>query len=218
MIEPMFPMHGYQRHPIIIQEKESTVAVDHLLNLWRFLFFNNRLKALGNFDVHRQNSGTRIRLGLFNHDGHIYSGNLKAACVPGFNCYSCPGAIASCPLGSLQNALNAAEGGEGSCSAGYVHVFCREEYGRPGQQTVRNISIFRFIVFTSVMFRCRAFLHPGPTPRSVGFADKIRKNIQYTISLPAFRKIRIGSGFSTVSKRRGEQKNSLAACHIATRG
>lgn len=40
-------------------------------------------------------------------DGHIYSGNLKAACVPGFNCYSCPGAIASCPLGSLQNALNA---------------------------------------------------------------------------------------------------------------
>ena len=41
-------------------------------------------------------------------DGHIYSGDLKAACVPGFNCYSCPGAIASCPLGSLQNALNAA--------------------------------------------------------------------------------------------------------------
>ncbi len=41
-------------------------------------------------------------------DGHIYSGSLKAACVPGFNCYSCPGAVASCPLGSLQNALNAA--------------------------------------------------------------------------------------------------------------
>ena len=41
-------------------------------------------------------------------DGHIYTGNLKATCVPGFNCYSCPGAIASCPLGSLQNALNAA--------------------------------------------------------------------------------------------------------------
>ena len=40
-------------------------------------------------------------------DGHIYTGDLKAVCVPGFNCYSCPGAIASCPLGSLQNALNA---------------------------------------------------------------------------------------------------------------
>ena len=41
-------------------------------------------------------------------DGHIYSGDLKAVCVPGLNCYSCPGAIASCPLGALQNALNAA--------------------------------------------------------------------------------------------------------------
>ena len=41
-------------------------------------------------------------------DGHIYSGPLKSVCVPGFNCYSCPGAIASCPLGALQNALNAA--------------------------------------------------------------------------------------------------------------
>ena len=26
-------------------------------------------------------------------------------CVPGLNCYSCPGAIASCPLGSFQSAL-----------------------------------------------------------------------------------------------------------------
>ena len=41
-------------------------------------------------------------------DGHIYAGNLKATCVPGLNCYSCPGAVASCPLGALQNALNAA--------------------------------------------------------------------------------------------------------------
>jgi len=40
-------------------------------------------------------------------DGHIYSGEAKAVCVPGLNCYSCPGAVASCPLGALQNALNA---------------------------------------------------------------------------------------------------------------
>ncbi len=37
--------------------------------------------------------------------GKIYKGPLKYACVPGLNCYSCPGAIASCPLGALQNAL-----------------------------------------------------------------------------------------------------------------
>lgn len=37
--------------------------------------------------------------------GKIYRGPLKYACVPGLNCYSCPGAIGSCPLGALQNAL-----------------------------------------------------------------------------------------------------------------
>ncbi len=37
--------------------------------------------------------------------GTIYQGNLKGVCVPGLNCYSCPGAIGSCPLGSLQTAL-----------------------------------------------------------------------------------------------------------------
>ena len=38
-------------------------------------------------------------------DGKIYTGNVKAACVPGFNCYSCPAAAGACPLGALQNAL-----------------------------------------------------------------------------------------------------------------
>lgn len=39
-------------------------------------------------------------------NGKIYKGNLKYACVPGLNCYSCPGAVGSCPLGALQAALN----------------------------------------------------------------------------------------------------------------
>ncbi len=37
--------------------------------------------------------------------GRIYQGPLKNACVPGLNCYSCPGAVGSCPLGSLQSAI-----------------------------------------------------------------------------------------------------------------
>ncbi|MDE6667940.1 MAG: 4Fe-4S binding protein [Clostridia bacterium] len=37
--------------------------------------------------------------------GNIYTGKTKYACVPGLNCYSCPGAVGACPLGSLQNAL-----------------------------------------------------------------------------------------------------------------
>jgi ferredoxin-type protein NapH len=37
--------------------------------------------------------------------GKISRSPLKNVCVPGLNCYSCPGAIASCPLGSLQNTI-----------------------------------------------------------------------------------------------------------------
>lgn len=39
-------------------------------------------------------------------NGEIYSGGSKVLCVPGLNCYSCPGAVAACPLGALQNALS----------------------------------------------------------------------------------------------------------------
>lgn len=34
--------------------------------------------------------------------GKIYQGSLKNFCVPGLSCYSCPGALGSCPIGSLQ--------------------------------------------------------------------------------------------------------------------
>ena len=39
--------------------------------------------------------------------GNIYTGNMKMLCVPGLNCYSCPGAVGACPLGALQNAVAA---------------------------------------------------------------------------------------------------------------
>ena len=34
--------------------------------------------------------------------GKIYKGKLKSLCVPGLNCYSCPGALGSCPIGAMQ--------------------------------------------------------------------------------------------------------------------
>ena len=43
--------------------------------------------------------------GFFKPEQVIYTGNTKVACVPGLNCYSCPGAVGACPLGSLQNSL-----------------------------------------------------------------------------------------------------------------
>lgn len=50
------------------------------------LIYNANLKGFGN--------------------GSIYQGKLKGMCVPGLNCYSCPGALWACPLGTLQNALS----------------------------------------------------------------------------------------------------------------
>ena len=41
--------------------------------------------------------------------GKIYKGGSKNICAPGINCYSCPGAVGACPLGSLQNALGSSQ-------------------------------------------------------------------------------------------------------------
>ena len=34
--------------------------------------------------------------------GKLYQGGGKAVCVPGLNCYSCPGAAGACPIGAFQ--------------------------------------------------------------------------------------------------------------------
>lgn len=34
--------------------------------------------------------------------GKLYKGSLKNLCVPGLNCYSCPGAVGACPIGAMQ--------------------------------------------------------------------------------------------------------------------
>jgi len=55
--------------------------------------------------------------------GKIYKGSLKYTCVPGLNCYSCPGALASCPLGALQAALNKRNIGIPWAVLGFFFVF-----------------------------------------------------------------------------------------------
>lgn len=42
--------------------------------------------------------------------GRIYQGPLKSLCLPGLNCYSCPGALGACPLGALQSAFSGLTG------------------------------------------------------------------------------------------------------------
>lgn len=63
------------------------------------------------FQNHRRKLVQFLSMLVYNADvqkwcsGKISRSPLKSVCVPGLNCYSCPGAIASCPLGSLQNAI-----------------------------------------------------------------------------------------------------------------
>lgn len=38
--------------------------------------------------------------------GKIFTGKSKVLCVPVLNCYSCPGALGACPIGSLQSVIS----------------------------------------------------------------------------------------------------------------
>lgn len=38
--------------------------------------------------------------------GKLYRGELKSICVPGLNCYSCPGALGACQIGALQSSFS----------------------------------------------------------------------------------------------------------------
>ena len=42
--------------------------------------------------------------------GDIYQGPIKNTCVPFLNCYSCPGALCSCPIGAIQSVVSEAAG------------------------------------------------------------------------------------------------------------
>lgn len=61
--------------------------------------------------------------------GKIYKGNLKKLCVPGMNCYSCPGAVGSCPIGSLQAVIGSWNFKFAFYVAGFL-VFVRALVGR----------------------------------------------------------------------------------------
>ncbi len=69
-----------------VKEKHGPTAAEKGIRLWIQIIF----AALTNGYVN----------GFL--QSKIYTGPTKAICVPGLNCYSCPGALGSCPIGSLQ--------------------------------------------------------------------------------------------------------------------
>lgn len=61
--------------------------------------------------------------------GTIYRGPLKTVCVPGLNCYSCPGAFGSCPIGSLQAVIGGKEHNFSFYVVGFL-IFFGSVFGR----------------------------------------------------------------------------------------
>ncbi|MEG2119169.1 MAG: 4Fe-4S binding protein [Pseudoflavonifractor sp.] len=55
--------------------------------------------------------------------GKIYKGPTKMLCLPGLNCYSCPGALGSCPIGSLQAVLGSRDYKFAFYVAGFLLMF-----------------------------------------------------------------------------------------------
>ena len=42
-------------------------------------------------------------------NGTIFRGDAKQVCVPGLNCYSCPGATGACPIGAMQSVVGSSK-------------------------------------------------------------------------------------------------------------
>lgn len=76
---------GFQGKKKTLKQKDG---IRHLFQSFWFLFTNSYFEGF--------KSGT------------IYQGSLKKLCVPGMNCYSCPGARGACPIGSLQAVIGSA--------------------------------------------------------------------------------------------------------------
>ncbi len=96
--------------------------------------------------------------------GKIYKGALKNFCVPGMNCYSCPGAVGACPIGSLQ----AVVGGKKKFS---FYVL--------GYLALIGVLVGRFVCGWLCLFGLiQELLYKIPTPK-LKIPDKIDKKLRY---------------------------------------
>lgn len=104
--------------------------------------------------------------------GKIYQGKLKSLCVPGLNCYSCPGALGSCPIGALQATL----GSWDFKLAFYVGGFLMFVGGLIGRFVCGWLCPFGLI---------QDLLHKIPFPKKIQTfrGDKLLRRMKYVILL-----------------------------------
>ncbi len=104
--------------------------------------------------------------------GRIYQGKLKNLCVPGLNCYSCPGALGSCPVGAMQ----AVVGSWNFKLAFYVAGFLMFIGALTGRFVCGWLCPFGLI---------QDLLHKIPFPKKISTfrGDKLLRKLKYVILL-----------------------------------
>ena len=104
--------------------------------------------------------------------GRIYQGKLKNLCVPGLNCYSCPGALGSCPVGAMQ----AVVGSWNFKLTFYVAGFLMFTGALTGRFVCGWLCPFGLI---------QDLLHKIPFPKKIGIfpGDRFLRKLKYVIFL-----------------------------------
>ena len=93
----------------------------------------------------------------------IYTGKLKSLCVPGLNCYSCPGAAGACPVGAFQAVVGSSK--------------FRFSYYITGILILFGVLLGRFICgFLCPFGWFQELLHKIPSPK---FSTKKLKPLRY---------------------------------------
>ncbi|MBR4668663.1 MAG: 4Fe-4S binding protein [Butyrivibrio sp.] len=121
--------------------------------------------------------------------GKIYTGPLKRFCVPGMNCYSCPGALGACPIGAMQSVFD----GRRRKFAFYVVGFL----------AAIGLFVGRFICGWMCLFGLieeLLYMIPVPKIRVPAKIDKILRYFKYPVliilvfALPFFYRTDVGTG------------------------
>lgn len=116
---------------------------------------------------------TNAYVSAFLPSGHmIYQGPLKQLCVPGLNCYSCPGALGSCPIGAMQAIFDGRTRGVAAYVIGYLAII--------------GLFIGRFVCGWLCLFGLiQELLYKIPTPKLTvpEKPDKILRYLKYLILL-----------------------------------
>ena len=100
----------------------------------------------------------------------LYTGPLKKFCVPGMNCYSCPGALGACPIGALQSFFTARNRSFPFYVLGYLAAV--------------GVIAGRFICGWLCLFGLiQELLYKIPTPKLKlsGRPDRVLRNLKYLV-------------------------------------